>query len=300
MPQQPNIIASQVFNGEIHIFDYFKHPMKAESKAHIKPELKLVGYTEQGGGLSWSPIDRGSLASGSQDRKVSVWDVKDPPYTSAAVRHVQEYDLHKSCVRDVSWSKTASSLLASVGNGGKLFMYDTKSSGGVQFNSSLKSKGDFLSVDFNCLNGNYLATGSSDGSVDIWDMRKPSEKERTLAKHKKEVAVVTWSPHKENVLATASHDWNVVLWDIAQEAGNNIRYIHKGHKSFINDLAWSPVDDRLIASAGEDNILQLWQIGQEVFECSKLHLTAHVVLSLIHICRCRRIERCRSRWSPYH
>eukprot|EP00826_Nyctotherus_ovalis_P045348 TRINITY_DN5011_c0_g1_i1.p3 TRINITY_DN5011_c0_g1~~TRINITY_DN5011_c0_g1_i1.p3 ORF type:complete len:123 (+),score=35.29 TRINITY_DN5011_c0_g1_i1:202-570(+) len=26
----------------------------------------------------------------------------------------------------------------------------------------------------------------------------------------------------------------------------------------------------------------------------------HVLLSLIHICRCRRIERCRSRWSPYH
>eukprot|EP00826_Nyctotherus_ovalis_P036747 TRINITY_DN3284_c0_g1_i8.p2 TRINITY_DN3284_c0_g1~~TRINITY_DN3284_c0_g1_i8.p2 ORF type:complete len:132 (-),score=30.78 TRINITY_DN3284_c0_g1_i8:20-415(-) len=28
------------------------------------------------------------------------------------------------------------------------------------------------------------------------------------------------------------------------------------------------------------------------------HLSPH--LSLIHICRCRRIERCRSRWSPYH
>eukprot|EP00826_Nyctotherus_ovalis_P016817 TRINITY_DN14895_c0_g1_i3.p1 TRINITY_DN14895_c0_g1~~TRINITY_DN14895_c0_g1_i3.p1 ORF type:complete len:127 (+),score=14.54 TRINITY_DN14895_c0_g1_i3:510-890(+) len=25
-----------------------------------------------------------------------------------------------------------------------------------------------------------------------------------------------------------------------------------------------------------------------------------LMLSLIHICRCRRIERCRSRWSPYH
>ena len=25
-----------------------------------------------------------------------------------------------------------------------------------------------------------------------------------------------------------------------------------------------------------------------------------VNMSLIHICRCRRIERCRSRWSPYH
>ena len=27
---------------------------------------------------------------------------------------------------------------------------------------------------------------------------------------------------------------------------------------------------------------------------------AHQLLSLIHIWRCRRIERCRSRWSPYH
>eukprot|EP00826_Nyctotherus_ovalis_P028773 TRINITY_DN22695_c0_g1_i2.p1 TRINITY_DN22695_c0_g1~~TRINITY_DN22695_c0_g1_i2.p1 ORF type:complete len:165 (+),score=18.93 TRINITY_DN22695_c0_g1_i2:201-695(+) len=27
---------------------------------------------------------------------------------------------------------------------------------------------------------------------------------------------------------------------------------------------------------------------------------SNVYLSLIHICRCRRIERCRSRWSPYH
>ena len=29
-------------------------------------------------------------------------------------------------------------------------------------------------------------------------------------------------------------------------------------------------------------------------------LTGPALLSLIHICRCRRIERCRSRWSPYH
>ena len=28
--------------------------------------------------------------------------------------------------------------------------------------------------------------------------------------------------------------------------------------------------------------------------------TSYLDLSLIHIRRCRRIERCRSRWSPYH
>ena len=30
------------------------------------------------------------------------------------------------------------------------------------------------------------------------------------------------------------------------------------------------------------------------------HPWHHLSLSLIHIWRCRRIERCRSRWSPYH
>ena len=29
-------------------------------------------------------------------------------------------------------------------------------------------------------------------------------------------------------------------------------------------------------------------------------ITVYIYLSLIHIWRCRRIERCRSRWSPYH
>ena len=34
--------------------------------------------------------------------------------------------------------------------------------------------------------------------------------------------------------------------------------------------------------------------------CGKAGIHAVLVLSLIHIWRCRRIERCRSRWSPYH
>eukprot|EP00826_Nyctotherus_ovalis_P033765 TRINITY_DN27516_c0_g1_i1.p1 TRINITY_DN27516_c0_g1~~TRINITY_DN27516_c0_g1_i1.p1 ORF type:complete len:101 (+),score=11.44 TRINITY_DN27516_c0_g1_i1:63-365(+) len=36
------------------------------------------------------------------------------------------------------------------------------------------------------------------------------------------------------------------------------------------------------------------------FAALLLVFSANLTLSLIHICRCRRIERCRSRWSPYH
>ena len=39
-------------------------------------------------------------------------------------------------------------------------------------------------------------------------------------------------------------------------------------------------------------------IHDECFHDACIHVRMH--LSLIHIWRCRRIERCRSRWSPYH
>ena len=43
-------------------------------------------------------------------------------------------------------------------------------------------------------------------------------------------------------------------------------------------------------------------ITDDELKVNQVHdlIITHLVLSLIHICRCRRIERCRSRWSPFH
>eukprot|EP00826_Nyctotherus_ovalis_P029321 TRINITY_DN23143_c0_g1_i1.p1 TRINITY_DN23143_c0_g1~~TRINITY_DN23143_c0_g1_i1.p1 ORF type:complete len:103 (+),score=15.79 TRINITY_DN23143_c0_g1_i1:208-516(+) len=41
-------------------------------------------------------------------------------------------------------------------------------------------------------------------------------------------------------------------------------------------------------------------IGKLIKKLNEVKDHEEVELSLIHICRCRRIERCRSRWSPYH
>eukprot|EP00826_Nyctotherus_ovalis_P022867 TRINITY_DN17653_c0_g1_i3.p1 TRINITY_DN17653_c0_g1~~TRINITY_DN17653_c0_g1_i3.p1 ORF type:complete len:103 (+),score=20.96 TRINITY_DN17653_c0_g1_i3:673-981(+) len=42
--------------------------------------------------------------------------------------------------------------------------------------------------------------------------------------------------------------------------------------------------------------------SEKVVETGKKHerLSQILLLSLIHICRCRRYAVCRSRWSPYH
>eukprot|EP00826_Nyctotherus_ovalis_P027548 TRINITY_DN2152_c0_g3_i8.p1 TRINITY_DN2152_c0_g3~~TRINITY_DN2152_c0_g3_i8.p1 ORF type:complete len:116 (+),score=15.11 TRINITY_DN2152_c0_g3_i8:166-513(+) len=41
-------------------------------------------------------------------------------------------------------------------------------------------------------------------------------------------------------------------------------------------------------------------VNRHVLTALKVLSHSILGLSLIHICRCRRIERCRSRWSPYH
>ena len=45
MPQdQKNIIATKTVNGEIDLFDYFKHP-KTPVNDEVKPDLRLLGHT---------------------------------------------------------------------------------------------------------------------------------------------------------------------------------------------------------------------------------------------------------------
>ena len=69
MPQKTNIIASKTILGEVHIFDYHKHPMVPENDG-VKPEMKLTGHTKEGYGLSWNPNLEGVLLSGSDDTNV--------------------------------------------------------------------------------------------------------------------------------------------------------------------------------------------------------------------------------------
>ena len=76
MPQKRNIIATKTITGEVHIFDYFKHPTTPEND-EVKPQIKLAGHTKEGYGLSWNVKDEGLLLSGSDDSSICIWDIKD-------------------------------------------------------------------------------------------------------------------------------------------------------------------------------------------------------------------------------
>jgi len=125
MPQSHNIIATKTNSGEVHIFDYFKHPTRP-SNDEVKPDLKLLGHRKEGFGLAWNPVRPGLLLSGSDDNLVCVWDVNQPNQLSNTLEPLHTFDGHSHVVEDVCWSHFNESQFYSVSDDRRLLIWDLR------------------------------------------------------------------------------------------------------------------------------------------------------------------------------
>jgi histone-binding protein RBBP4 len=77
MPQNPSIIATKTVSSDVYVFDYTKHPSKPKADGVCAPDLRLKGHSMEGYGLAWSPLAEGHLLSGSDDKQICLWDIRD-------------------------------------------------------------------------------------------------------------------------------------------------------------------------------------------------------------------------------
>jgi len=120
MPQNPNLIATKCNDGEVHLFDYTKYPLKPSGPAN--PNLKLLGHSREGYGLAWAPIRRGHIISGGEDNIICHWDIEGATKESKTLQPLRTYSAHTAVVEDVAWHCINDSIFASVGDDRKLFM----------------------------------------------------------------------------------------------------------------------------------------------------------------------------------
>lgn len=104
MPQNSFLLATKTVHAEVYIFDYSKHPSKPQPDSKCQPDLRLLGhevresqiscrfsskipprvvdplkhggFQAEGYGLAWSPFCEGQVISGSDDRKICLWNIK--------------------------------------------------------------------------------------------------------------------------------------------------------------------------------------------------------------------------------
>jgi WD40 repeat protein len=106
----------------------------------------------------------------------------------------------------------------------------------------------------------YLASGSADATIRVWDLELMWSEPRILKGHRGAVYAVVACPTYP-LLASAGQDGTLRLWDLP--TGQLLKSV-QAHSQAIRFLAFSP-DGSLLVSSGNDNVTRLWSIvDQEI------------------------------------
>jgi WD40 repeat protein len=106
--------------------------------------------------------------------------------------------------------------------------------------------------------GHWLASGSGDQTIRLWDMNEPRALATVLNGHEDVIRSVTFSPNGR-WLASGGDDQTIRLWDM-NELATPISVL-RGHENWVWSVAFSP-DGRWLASGSADQTVRLWDIEE--------------------------------------
>eukprot|EP01041_Mallomonas_annulata_P012346 gene12346-25976_t len=274
MPQNHFLIATKSPSSTVFVFDYSKHSSFPSDVQKSKPQVRCLGHTAEGYGLAWSPHDEGRLLSGSDDHLLCLWDVKG---AGAEAMPIQTRRGHRDVVEDVDWHKSYAHLFGSVGDDCQLLLWDARENNDIPTHQIEKAHPDDVNcLSFNPYNEFLLATGSSDNTVALWDLRNLKQKLHSFESHTGGVFQVQWSPFNETILGSCSADRRMMIWDLsrigdeqnpedAEDGPPELLFVHGGHTAKVSDFSWNENDHWVIASVAEDNVLQIWQMANNIY-----------------------------------
>jgi WD40 repeat protein len=202
------------------------------------------GGTLASGSMAFS-FDVSTLASGSDDNTVKLWDVKGGKLSRTLSGHSSDSDVYS-----VAFSPDGKTLVFGSGDN-TVKLWDVKDG---ELLGTLSGHSDHvISVAFSP-DGSTLASGSRDSTVKLWDVRS-GDVLRTLSGHSDYVRSVAFSPDG-GTLASGSDDNTVKLWDVKD--GKLSRTL-SGHSGSVYSVAFSP-DGSTLASGSTDNTVKLWDV----------------------------------------
>lgn len=238
--------------------------------------------------LAFSPVGA-TLAAGSADRSITLWDVASGEQTATLTGH-------RDAVAALAWSPDGARLASAGSLGDRVIVWDvdsgealarlTAGAGGV-FSVAWSPDGTRLAAGLNSgqvwlwevsgesigaepveemeghsgwvgalawsPDGQFLASGAADGQIAVYDREDGSS--RRFTDHAYVIRGLAFSPDGTR-LASAAQDERVIVWDLAAGSGLPLT----GHTDGVNAVAWSP-DGTLLASASDDGTVVLWEVS---------------------------------------
>jgi WD40 repeat protein len=222
----------------------------------------LTGHDDSAQSVAFAP-DGDTLATGSDDGTVGLWDVTDQTHPRLRSKSLIG---HEDSVRSVAFAPDGAVLAAGSGDG-TVSLWDVTDPVNPHRRNTLTGQDDGVwSVAFAPDDGAVLAAGSGDGTVSLWDVTDPANPHRrsTLTGQDDGVLSVVFTPDGDT-LATAGRDSTVLLWDVTdpndpppQPQGE----LHTGITGGIWSVAFNP-GGATLAVGGTDGTVSLWDVTDQ-------------------------------------
>jgi WD40 repeat protein/energy-coupling factor transporter ATP-binding protein EcfA2 len=123
------------------------------------------------------------------------------------------------------------------------------------------------------LNGDWLATGSKDGTVRLWDQTNHDRPPKILQGKIGEIKSIAISPDG-TWLAAIGTDTKIQLWNLTSSEAISELSPLSGHTAAINTLSFSP-DGNWLATGSEDKTVRLWNMKTAVPGAQSIVLKRH-------------------------
>ncbi|MDP2168261.1 MAG: caspase family protein [Thermodesulfovibrionales bacterium] len=202
-------------------------------------DRNLQGHTGDVLSLSFSP-DGSTLASGSEDKTVILWNVN----TGDRLLTLKG---HSGDVLSVSFGPDGKTMASA--SSSEIILWNILT--GAKTNTLKAQRFSNLGPIAISPDGKTLA-GSEDKTVILWNINT-GDRLLTLKGHSGDVLSVSFSPDGKTV-ASGSDDKTVMLWKT--DSGERITTL-KGHNGDVFSVAFGP-NGGTLASAGEDKTIIIW------------------------------------------
>lgn len=267
MPQNPDVIASSNNLGNFLVYNRTKHStiktLMGESDIN-EPQLRLLNPSHPTStdifAFDWNKQKEGVTVAGSMDGIISLYDIRTG-YASKrgnVISSSWNY-INTIGINDIEWVLTHDSVFLSADDHGAIRLHDIRCNDATL---SYKTITALNSIGVNPGNPFCVASGLSDGQIELRDIRSPTEPLKCFTPHGDAITQLKWHPKFHGVLGSALADKLVKLHDVTVE--NKIMFDHQGHMLGVNDFDWCPHEDWKIASVADDNSLHVWRPAQHL------------------------------------
>lgn len=276
------------------------------------PVMNFKEHSKEVFSINWNLVDKSNFVSSSWDGTIKLWTPERPgslmtlagnPASHSAIdptpgggasgvplSHQQPHQQNQqqlntaNCIYNASFSPHLPSTIVSCNGASKVQIWDIRSPNPLTTEFIAHSGLESLTCDWNKYKSTIIASGGTDKSIRIWDLRMINRLDQNLPGmpsynirgptplneflgHNFAIRKVLWSPHNGEELLSTSYDMTCRIWQdksnerarFLNSAVGGCRGVMNNHREFVIGADYSLWGEPgWCATTGWDEMVYVW------------------------------------------